>query len=156
MMGTKCVSTTMLNHQSDPAIPPGFGPFISFSLGATQESGAQTGVTAVSSSTSESGPLTGSENQRKSRRNRRSVDYSQFDICTEDYSQVFFCGHCSDQFVHFLFYFSLLTAVLIVTKFDCKQDFPSARSLPKGVLRGCKECLNCQKVRLSFFCFSFT
>jgi hypothetical protein len=89
-MGTECVSTTMLNQQSDPAIPPGFGPFISFSLGATQESEAHTGVTAVSSSTSESGPLTGSGNQRRSRRNRRTVDYSQFDTCTEDYSQVYF------------------------------------------------------------------
>ncbi|KAJ4776319.1 Transcription factor jumonji (jmj) family protein / zinc finger (C5HC2 type) family protein [Rhynchospora pubera] len=112
MMGTECVSTTMLNHDTDPAIPPGFGPFASFSLGATQDSGDHTGMTAVSSSTSDSVSVTETGNQRKSRRNRRSVDYSQFNDCTEDYT----------------------------------QDLPSGRSLPKGVLRGCAECLNCQKV----------
>ncbi|XP_078161022.1 lysine-specific demethylase JMJ703-like isoform X2 [Carex rostrata] len=112
MMGTECVSTTMLNQHSDPAIPPGFGPFASFALGATQDSGAPTGVPAVSTSASESVSITQTENQRKSRRNRRSVDYSQFDNCTDDYS----------------------------------QDLPSGRSLPKGVLRGCAECLNCQQV----------
>lgn len=109
MMGTECVSTTMLNQHSDPAIPPGFGPFASFSLGATQDSGAPTGVAAVSTSASESVSITQTENQRKSRRNRRSVDYSQFDNCTDDYSQVYFCGYCSNKFVtcfYFYFFFS--------------------------------------------------
>ncbi|XP_078173229.1 lysine-specific demethylase JMJ703-like [Carex rostrata] len=115
MLGNQCVPTIMHNHESDPALPPGFGPFPSFSPGATQDSGAHTGITAVSSSTSESVSITRTENQRKSRRNRRSVDYSQFDNCAEDTS---------------------LTS----------EDLPLGHSLPKGVLRGCAECLNCQKV----------
>lgn len=89
MMGNECVSTTMLNHDSDPAIPPGFGPFVSFSLGAAQDSGANSGVTAISSSTCQSVSVTRTENTRKSHRNRRSVDYSQFDDCAEDYLQVY-------------------------------------------------------------------
>lgn len=89
MLGNQCVPTIMHNHESDPVLPPGFGPFASFSPDATQDSGAHTGVTAVSSSTSESVSITRTENQRKSRRNRRSVDYSQFDNCAEDYSEVY-------------------------------------------------------------------
>jgi hypothetical protein len=88
-MNNECVSTTMLNHDPDPAIPPGFGPFVSFSLGATQDSGANACLTASSSSTIQSVQINSTENQRKPRRNRRSVDYSEFDNCAEDYSQVY-------------------------------------------------------------------
>ncbi|KAJ3672154.1 hypothetical protein LUZ60_006875 [Juncus effusus] len=103
-MGTECVST-VLNHDSDPAIPPGFGPFIS------NPNSNSASYSACDNSNSAS--CSGNENNRKSRRNRRSVDYSQFDTCSDEYSQ---------------------------------QYVSSARNLPKGVIRGCANCANCQKV----------
>ncbi|XP_006654139.1 lysine-specific demethylase JMJ703 [Oryza brachyantha] len=139
MMGTECITAT-LNEDNEPSIPPGFGPFAALPLWEihTDAKPADTHSTSVqaiqgirteseefqsSSAASRSDtPCSTSVSQtcRKSLRNRPPIDYSRFE-------------HISDED----------SDVEIVEK-----DVSSTRrrQLPKGVLRGCAECSDCQKV----------
>ncbi|KAK3159414.1 hypothetical protein QOZ80_2AG0149820 [Eleusine coracana subsp. coracana] len=139
-MGTECIMTT-LSKDPDPSFPPGFGPFASLTLRSIQNDvkPADTQSTAIqvlqtvekdveilatSSAHCRSGTpcsTSGSSICRKSLRNRPPIDYSLFDLISDDDSDV-----------------------EIVEK-----DTTSVRrkqQLPKGVLRGCAECADCQKV----------
>uniref|UniRef100_A0A0D9XCP7 JmjC domain-containing protein n=1 Tax=Leersia perrieri TaxID=77586 RepID=A0A0D9XCP7_9ORYZ len=139
MMGTECITTT-LNEDTEPSIPPGFGPFSALALRGIQNDAkpadTPTSVQALqsirkdseecqsSSAVSRSDtPCSTSGNQtfRKSLRNRPLIDYSHFE-------------HISDED----------SDVEIVEK--GVSSTRRRQQLPKGVLRGCTECSDCQKV----------
>ncbi|KAK3155529.1 hypothetical protein QOZ80_2BG0204370 [Eleusine coracana subsp. coracana] len=139
-MGTECIMTT-LSKDPEPSFPPGFGPFASLTLRSIQNDvkPADTQSTSVqvlqtikkdvqilgtSSAHCRSGTpcsTSGSSICRKSLRNRPPVDYSLFDLISDDDSDVEIIEKGT-------------------TSVRRKQQ------LPKGVLRGCAECADCQKV----------
>ncbi|CAD6241795.1 unnamed protein product [Miscanthus lutarioriparius] len=130
-----------LGGDSEPSIPPGFGPFVALALqgiqnnvkpGDAHSSSAQAaqcmekdveilehslahGRSGTPASTS------GSHSCRRSLRNRPPIDYSQFDIISDEESDV----ESAEKGV---------------------GSVRRRRQLPKGVLRGCAECADCQKV----------
>ncbi|TVU27776.1 hypothetical protein EJB05_19277, partial [Eragrostis curvula] len=140
MMGTECIMTT-LSEDPDLSFPPGFGPFASLSLRGIQHdvkpvenhsSSVQVlqnidkdvEILETSSANCRSGTpcsTSGSNTCRKSLRNRPPIDYSLFDLMCDDDSDVEVA----------------------------EKGSTSARrrqQLPKGVLRGCAGCADCQKV----------
>nr|QEG03034.1 putative lysine-specific demethylase JMJ16 isoform X1 [Cymbidium ensifolium]QEG03035.1 putative lysine-specific demethylase JMJ16 isoform X2 [Cymbidium ensifolium]QEG03037.1 putative lysine-specific demethylase JMJ16 isoform X3 [Cymbidium ensifolium]QEG03038.1 putative lysine-specific demethylase JMJ16 isoform X4 [Cymbidium ensifolium] len=101
-------------------VPPGFVSLKSFNLQRVQESS----LTSTPASDprkamiDDESSATGVVKLRKSLRHRPWVNYCQFDNSSDEESD----SELSDQ------------------------DAPSIRCLPKGVVRGCTECGNCQKV----------
>ncbi|AQK55555.1 Lysine-specific demethylase JMJ703 [Zea mays] len=140
MMGTECIMAT-LGGDPEPSIPPGFGPFVALALQGIQnnaksadahsssaqaahcmekdvevlEHGSAHGWSDTPASTS------GTHSCRRSLRNRPPIDYSQFDLISDEESDVE----------------SAEKGVGLVRR---------RRQLPKGVLRGCAQCADCQKV----------
>ncbi|EEC78664.1 hypothetical protein OsI_18782 [Oryza sativa Indica Group] len=133
--------TTTLNEDTEPSIPPGFGPFATLPLWgihndakpAVTHSTPVQALQSIRKDSEECQPsaavsrsdtpcsTSGTQTCRKSLRNRPPIDYSRFE-------------HISDED----------SDVEIVEK-----DVSSTRrrqQLPKGVLRGCAECSDCQKV----------
>ncbi|GJM87294.1 hypothetical protein PR202_ga03234 [Eleusine coracana subsp. coracana] len=139
---------TTLSKDPDPSFPPGFGPFASLTLRSIQNDvkPADTQSTAIqvlqtvekdveilatSSAHCRSGTpcsTSGSSICRKSLRNRPPIDYSLFDLISDDDSDVEIVEKVA------------LACILDTTSVRRKQQ------LPKGVLRGCAECADCQKV----------
>ncbi|XP_073012098.1 lysine-specific demethylase JMJ703 [Typha latifolia] len=121
-MGTECM-TTHLKDESDgmPSVPPGFASLTSFTLQRVQD---DVKIPVCSSNPIKTNAdsdcsITGNDKFRKSLRHRPWVNYSKFDNSSEEEE--------SDSELF-------------------EQNVPSIRCLPKGVLRGCAECRNCQKV----------
>jgi len=153
MMGIECI-TASLGDDSEPSIPPGFGPFAALALQGIQKDArpADAHPSAVQvlqsvqkhvesfefqphsaqsrndthCSTSES------ETCRQSLRNRPPIDYSRFDNISDEDSDV-------------------EVAEKAVSSAKRRQK------LPKGVIRGCAGCSDCQKVhiRLLNSCVSY-
>jgi hypothetical protein len=107
MMGTECIMAT-LGGDPEPSIPPGFGPFVALALQGIQnnaksadahsssaqaahcmekdvevlEHGSAHGWSDTPASTS------GTHSCRRSLRNRPPIDYSQFDLISDEESDV--------------------------------------------------------------------
>ncbi|KAL6838598.1 hypothetical protein ACP4OV_031555 [Aristida adscensionis] len=140
-MGTEGITVT-LSEDPELSIPPGFGPFAALGLQEIQSDvkPADTHSSSVqviesidedveileslsrSSDCQSNTPCStsGSNTCRKSLRNRPPIDYSRFDLADED----------SDVEV----------VEKGVSSVRHRQQFP------KGVLRGCPKCADCQKV----------
>ncbi|XP_062220666.1 lysine-specific demethylase JMJ703-like [Phragmites australis] len=140
MMGAECIMAT-LGEDPEPSIPPGFGPFNALALRGIQNNvePADTHSSSVqvlqriekdveilepSLAYCRSGTpasTSGSYTCRKSLRNRPPIDYSRFDHISDEDSDAEAAekGVCSVR---------------------------RRQQLPKGVLRGCAECADCQKV----------
>ncbi|XP_010934317.1 putative lysine-specific demethylase JMJ16 [Elaeis guineensis] len=119
-MGTECLGAC-LKDDSDgmPSVPPGFASLTSFTLQRVQENAlAPAHVSNPIQVETESGIIE-DKKFRKSLRHRPWINYRQFDYSSEEEE--------SDSELF-------------------EQDIPSVNTLPKGVLRGCSECQNCQKV----------
>ncbi|KAJ0967575.1 hypothetical protein J5N97_024492 [Dioscorea zingiberensis] len=123
MMGTECLGPC-LNDDSE-SIPPGFSPHPAFTLQRIKENDMATDQTSDPLPTGMIAECSNAidEKFKKSLRNRPWVNYRCFDNSSDEEEPE--------------------TAVV-------KQDGPSKRYLPKGVLRGCSECDNCQKVVARF------
>ncbi|CAN6279662.1 unnamed protein product [Urochloa humidicola] len=139
-MGTECIMPT-LNEDPEPSFPPGFGPFVGLALRGIQDDvkpgGAHSSSLQVVQSTEkdvkilEPSPVhcrsgtpastSGSQSCRKSLRNRPPIDYSLFDLTSDEESEV--------EPAH-----------------KGVRSGRRRQQLPKGVLRGCAECVDCQKV----------
>ncbi|CAN6245682.1 unnamed protein product [Urochloa humidicola] len=138
-MGTECIMAT-LNEDPEPSFPPGFGPFVGLALRGIQDDVKPGGahsrsvqiVQSIEKDVKISEPslvhyrsgtpasTSGSHSCRKSLRNRPPIDYSLFDLTSDEESEV-----------------------------EPAEGVRSGRrrqQLPKGVLRGCAECAGCQKV----------
>jgi len=146
MMGTECI-TASLGEDSEPSIPPGFGPFAALALQGIQKDArpadAHPSPVQVLQSVKEhvlsfeSQPhsaqsrndthcsTSGSYTCRQSLRNRPPVDYSRFDNISDEDSDV-------------------EVAEKAVSSGRRRQQ------LPKGVIRGCAGCSDCQKVIASW------
>ncbi|CAK9325920.1 unnamed protein product [Citrullus colocynthis] len=128
-MGTELMSVCVEEDSDDfPSVPPGFESYISFSLGKVHNHEKQDSCVPVSLPTvSESQPVkVGSEVEggnvakvTRSLRRKPCVNYRQYDYCSDDEID---STKCLDQ------------------------NFSSRPSLSKGVIRGCPQCNNCQKV----------
>ncbi|KAL6631367.1 hypothetical protein ACP70R_028217 [Stipagrostis hirtigluma subsp. patula] len=141
-MGTEGIAVT-LSEEPELSIPPGFGPFAALALQGIQNdvNPADTRSSSVqviqsidddveileSLSSSVNCPsntpcsTSGSDTCRKSLRNRPSIDYSRFDNMADEDSDVEVAEKGASSVRH-------------------RQQFP------KGVLRGCPKCADCQKV----------
>ncbi|KAF8401888.1 hypothetical protein HHK36_012838 [Tetracentron sinense] len=125
-MGKKCIRACVKEQKVEiPSVPPGFVSLTSFTLKRVDYSEVML---------SSMGPVSASESQlaqmdaecdisdaaklTRSLRRRPWINYSQYNNSSEEESD-------SEQF---------------------DQDLPSKPCLPKGVIRGCLECNNCQKV----------
>lgn len=142
MMGTECI-TASLGDDPEPSIPPGFGPFAALALQGIQKDVKPADAHSSSvhvfqssekhveslecqpySAQSRNDTLcstSGSHTCRKSLRNRPPIDYSRFDNISDEDSDV-------------------EVAEKGVTSVRRRQQ------LPKGVIRGCAACSDCQKV----------
>ncbi|AQK83540.1 lysine-specific demethylase JMJ703 isoform X1 [Zea mays] len=142
MMGIEGIAATV-TEDPEPSIPPGFGPFAasaswgiqndvkpaddhSSSVLALQSIDDDVEILEYLSSSvdhqSDTGCcISGSNTCRKSLRNRPPIDYSRFDQIADEDSD----AEVADKGVNAVKH---------------RQQFP------KGVLRGCPECANCQKV----------
>ncbi|CAL5036525.1 unnamed protein product [Urochloa decumbens] len=144
MMGTEGITATVIEDH-EPSIPPGFGPFVAAASWGTQndikpaDDHSSSVVLVASQSTDNDVEIlehlsssvnrqsdttcgtSGSGTCRKSLRNRPPIDYSRFDLITDEDSDAEVAEKGASSAKH-------------------KQQ------LPKGVLRGCPECANCQKV----------
>ncbi|CAM0953455.1 unnamed protein product [Alopecurus aequalis] len=142
MMGTECITASLVDD-SEPSIPPGFGPFAALALQGIQKdarpSDAHPSPVQVLQSVKEHVEAlepqphsaqsrndthcstSGSQSCRQSLRNRPPIDYSRFDVISDDDSDV---------------------------EVAEKAASPAKRrkQLPKGVIRGCAACSDCQKV----------
>ncbi|KAF8691686.1 hypothetical protein HU200_040072 [Digitaria exilis] len=134
-MGTECIMAT-LNEDPEPSFPPGFGPFAlrgiqndvkpvdihSSSMQALQCIEEDVNMLEPNSAHCRSGtPASTSGSCRKSLRNRPPIDYSLFDLTSDDESGV----ESAEKGV---------------------RSMRRRQQLPKGVVRGCAECADCQKV----------
>nr|CAB3448280.1 unnamed protein product [Digitaria exilis] len=134
-MGTECIMAT-LNEDPEPSFPPGFGPFVlrsiqsdvkpvdihSSSMQALQCIEEDANMLEPNSAHCRSGtPASTSGSCRKSLRNRPPIDYSLFDLTSDDESGV----ESAEKGV---------------------RSMRRRQQLPKGVVRGCAECADCQKV----------
>ncbi|WOL19306.1 lysine-specific demethylase JMJ703-like [Canna indica] len=144
LMGAECIGTQLKDDfDAIPPIPPGFAPITLFNLQKVQDDlqppnasnpihciirdnqlgktlqNAQDSVRTYKNAASPTQSSTiGDEKSRKSLRHRPSINYRQFDISSDEESD-----------------------------FEpIERAVPSTRRLPKGVVRGCSECENCQKV----------
>lgn len=106
-MGTECIMAT-LNSDPEPSFPPGFGPFIGLALrgiqdGVKPDDTHSSSVQVVQSTERDADILepssvhcrngtpastSGSHGCRKSLRNRPPVDYSLFDLTSDEESEV--------------------------------------------------------------------
>ncbi|KAL5232150.1 hypothetical protein ABZP36_030926 [Zizania latifolia] len=140
MMGTECITATH-SEDSEPSIPPGFGPFAALALRGIQNDVKPSDIHSTSvqilqsirkdseecqssSAVSRSDTpcsTSGGNTCRKSLRNRPPIDYSRFE-------------HNSDED----------SDVEVVEK--GVSSVRRRQQLPKGVLRGCAECSDCQNV----------
>ncbi|KAM0905662.1 hypothetical protein ACQ4PT_017254 [Festuca glaucescens] len=142
MMGTECITAT-LGEDSEPSIPPGFGPLAVLALQGIQKDSRPADAHPIPVQvlqsvkehveSLESQPhsaqsrndthcsTSGSYTCRQSLRNRPPVDYSRFDVISDDDSDV-------------------EVAEKAVSSARRRQQ------LPKGVIRGCTGCSDCQKV----------
>ncbi|XP_010935913.1 lysine-specific demethylase JMJ703 [Elaeis guineensis] len=120
-MGTKYIEADVTDDPDGISpVPPGFTSPASFTLQRVQD---DVMVSTCASDSTQLGRETdcsvlGDKTLRKSLRHKPWVNYSQFDDSSEEESD----------------------AELY------KQNAPSIRCLPKGVIRGCAVCRNCQKV----------
>ncbi|TKW42176.1 hypothetical protein SEVIR_1G366100v4 [Setaria viridis] len=140
IMGTECIMAT-LNADPEPSFPPGFEPFIDLALRGIQDDAKpddthSSSVQVVQSTEKDVEILepssahcrsgtpastSGSHGCRKSLRNRPPIDYSLFDLISDEESEV----ELAEKGV---------------------RPMRRRQQLPKGVLRGCAECADCQKV----------
>ncbi|KAG4911105.1 hypothetical protein JHK87_057221 [Glycine soja] len=131
MMGTELMRICVKEDNDDfPSVPPGFESYTSFSLKKVENNEKQDdkNMTSCSASTSASeSPSTQAENDvqvgdtakvPRSLRRRPWINYGQYENISDE-----------DP--------------------DCErhdQNFSSRPCLPRGVIRGCPDCSNCQKV----------
>ncbi|XP_062233109.1 lysine-specific demethylase JMJ703-like [Phragmites australis] len=142
MMGTEGITATLI-EDPEPSVPPGFGPFAALASREIQNDvkpvDAQSSSVRVLQSIEKdveileclSTPVncrsdtpcstSGSDTCRKSLRNRPPIDYSRFDHTADEDSDIEVEEKGVSSVRH-------------------RQQFP------KGVLRGCPECADCQKV----------
>ncbi|XP_017697487.2 lysine-specific demethylase JMJ18-like isoform X1 [Phoenix dactylifera] len=121
-MGTECLGAC-LKDDSDgmPSVPPGFVSLTSFTLQRVQENALASACVSnpIQAPLETESSIIEDKKFRKSLRHRPWINYRQFDYSSEEEE--------SDSELF-------------------EQDIPSVNGLPKGVLRGCSECQNCQKV----------
>lgn len=125
-MGTEFLRACMKEEDLDfPAVPPGFESFTSFKLKKAENADSEP-CCSVSSNLSrqetvnvKSEPeLDGGGKISRSLRRRPAIKYGRYSQCSDEES-------------------------------DCEQldqNFSTKPGLPKGVIRGCPDCPNCQKV----------
>ncbi|KAJ6858236.1 lysine-specific demethylase JMJ16 [Populus alba x Populus x berolinensis] len=128
MMGTELIRVRVKEENDDiPSVPPGFESFAAFNFNRVQDGEKQESNViscSATASASESLPVkmeTGFEDEAKvtrSLRRRPWIKYGHLDGFSEDESD---------------------SAKL-------NQNLSSRSQLPKGVIRGCPQCSNCQKV----------
>ncbi|GAB4855353.1 hypothetical protein Ancab_023974 [Ancistrocladus abbreviatus] len=124
-MGTELIKACAKEEDIDfPAIPPGFESYTPFKLKRVENKEKDISL-SVSPILSESTVHMETETDQddtgkisRSLRHRPSINYGQFDNSSDD--------ECDSKLLH--------------------QKFTVRPSLPKGVIRGCSECQNCQKV----------
>ncbi|XP_050221874.1 putative lysine-specific demethylase JMJ16 [Mercurialis annua] len=131
-MGTELMRVCVKEENDDiPAVPPGFESFAAFTLKKVQDSEKQESLDIVNRY---SGSLIASESQpvkmetefqsgtepkvTRSLRRRAWINYGQLENCSGE---------------------EAVAGKLI-------QDLSSRPHLPKGVIRGCEQCIDCQKV----------
>ncbi|XP_068665722.1 putative lysine-specific demethylase JMJ16 [Aristolochia californica] len=122
-MGTECIHTHVKEEKSEiPLVPPGFGSTTSFVLKKVREGMTPNMEPSHSSNLQmdnvHSSIITDDEKLTRTLRRKPWINYSEFGSSSEDESE-------SEQF---------------------DQNAPPVVCLPKGVIRGCPECANCQKV----------
>ncbi|PIA36397.1 hypothetical protein AQUCO_03400348v1 [Aquilegia coerulea] len=124
-MGTECMRTCVKEELVDPSVPPGFASLTSFVLKklddceATMNSVASVGVCESQSSVMDAqGEIGDKTKLTRSLRRRPWINYRKFNNSSEEESD-------SEQF---------------------DQILSAKPQLPRGVVRGCVECSNCQKV----------
>ncbi|GAB2287452.1 hypothetical protein Dimus_021830 [Dionaea muscipula] len=125
-MGTELAVSRLKEDDIDfPPVPPGFEGFTSFKLRKADNNTDNAISCPAPPNISEKSELLTSESDADSTgkmprtlRRRHSINYGQFDNGSDDESD---CEHSDKR-------------------------FPSRLCLPKGVIRGCPECQNCQKV----------
>ncbi|XP_061342610.1 putative lysine-specific demethylase JMJ16 [Gastrolobium bilobum] len=131
LMGTELMRICVKEDNDDfPSVPPGFESYTSFSLKRVEENEKQgdKNMTSCSASTSASESqstqvendveVRGTAKVPRSVRGRPWINYGRFENSSEEDS-------------------------------DCErldQNFSSRPCLPRGVIRGCPDCSNCQKV----------
>ncbi|KAJ6824600.1 receptor-like serine/threonine-protein kinase [Iris pallida] len=118
-MGTKCIGAQIKDDPDGiPSVPPGFESLVRFTLQRVEENALAAASTDGAIQTQiVTGCSTSEEGKlKKSLRHRPWVNYSQFDNSSEEESDS-----------------------------ELIKDAPK-KILPKGVIRGCAECGNCQKV----------
>ncbi|TVU11697.1 hypothetical protein EJB05_45299, partial [Eragrostis curvula] len=142
MMGTEGITAALI-EDPEPSIPPGFGPFAAVALQETQNDVKPADIHSssvqvlqridddveilecLSSSSNCQSDATcstsWSKSCRKSLRNRPPIDYSRFDHIVDENSDV------------------------EVTEKGA-SSVRQRQQFPKGVLRGCPKCADCQKV----------
>lgn len=125
-MGTEFLRACVKEEDLDfLAVPPGFESFSSFKLKKVENADSEP-CCSVSSNLSRQEPspvkseagLGGGGKISRSLRRKPSINYGRYNQCSDEES-------------------------------DCEQldqNFPTTPGLPKGVIRGCSECQNCQKV----------
>ncbi|KAG2536839.1 lysine-specific demethylase JMJ703-like isoform X2 [Panicum virgatum] len=133
----------MATVKEDPELsfPPGFGPFVGLALQGTQNNVKPGGTHSSSVQVAQSiekdvkvlepnsahcrsgtpASTSGSHSCRKSLRNRPPIDYSIYDLTSDEESEI----ESAEKGV---------------------RSMRRRQQLPKGVLRGCTECADCQKV----------
>nr|DAD36799.1 TPA_asm: hypothetical protein HUJ06_007440 [Nelumbo nucifera] len=122
-MGTECIRACVKGEKIEiPTVPPGFVSFTSFTLKRIDDSDVMT--SCMASSASEQQPnhmdMEGDIDKPKLTRCLRQrpwINYSQFDNSSDESD--------SEQF---------------------DQNLSARPRLPRGIIRGCSECKNCQKV----------
>ncbi|XP_020225804.1 putative lysine-specific demethylase JMJ16 [Cajanus cajan] len=130
MMGTELMRVCVKEDNDDfPSVPPGFESYTSFSLKRVENNDKQNdkNMTSSASTSASESPSTQVENDvqvcdtakvPRSLRRRPWINYGQYENCSDEDS-------------------------------DCEpldQNFSSRPCLPRGVIRGCPDCSNCQKV----------
>lgn len=167
-MGTELVRPCVKEENMDiPSIPPGFESLTTFTL-KREEDNEMTSSCSVSASASESQTahvemeFECSEDAKitRSLRRRPWINYGRYDNNSGDESD---SEQQVNQAMNQLFLnlnalvYCMFSAVyhrycrfLYVVSYTCicLQSRPLRPRLPKGVIRGCDECSNCQKVSL--------
>lgn len=125
-MGTELIRACIKEEVEMPLVPPGFESYTSFTLKRVEDKTESTNSCSSSASAFESKPAQiepDFENSeaakiKRSLRRRPWINYSRFDTNSEDESD----------------------------SQPLEKNLALKRRLPKGVIRGCPECINCQKV----------
>jgi hypothetical protein len=163
LMGTELARACVKEENMEiPSIPPGFESLAPFTLKKVEpEEMKMNYSTPVAGSVSQTTQMVESEcgeNTKivKSLRRRPWINYCQLDNSSGDESdseQVFlqlFFKTC----IWFLVLYKANFLIFIVFEIHISclhvQNLPLRPQLSKGVVRGCDECVNCQKVSLAF------